>query len=540
MKNIEKHIKKIGALLFVPLLLGGLMFSACSEEDIIDLEPYNQIADETAFTTPELIALAINGLYDAAQTGLYVNGARGYPFGAAFVQQHDNRGEDVVNWYAFYAFTYQATYTPSTMNNEYYWIDTYRLINRANIVMEGVQEATDNGVISQDLANEYAAEAKLLRAAAYHELLKMFARPYRHTEDASHWGVPYHKNAFATPDAVDDGIQIGRHSVAECYQWILEDLAYAEQHLPYKSERSGNQRLARATKEAAAAYKVRVYQHMWDMPNVITHALKFINGPYADSYALHNNPWEAFQDGSYGSTEHIFGMESSETSNPGVNGALASQYNRRNLVSMSPIIWRHEGWLRDDKRRQGSEAENDPEAMVRFLAGRVLTAKYKRVSAMDDLSPMMRYPELLLNLAEAYAREGDAANALTYLNMVRDRSLADPATQSYDLQDDFNGDAINVLEAILLERRIELVMEGSRWPDIHRLQHCPHHPIDGIPAKLPQAVPPASAFDLDAGPYDGPFGVAQIPYDDHRFIWPISQMEINSNPTLAAQQNPGY
>jgi len=540
MKNIEKYIKQFGVWVIMPALLTGLMFTSCSEEDIIDLEPYNQISDETAFTTPEKIALTVNGMYNAAQIGNYAGGNRGYPFGAAFVQQGDNRGEDVVNWYAFYAITYQATYTPSTMNNEYYWIDTYRLINRCNIVIEGVHGAADEGIISQELANEYAAEAKLLRAASYHELLKMFARPYRHTDDASHYGVPYHKVPFTTADAVDDGFDIGRHSVAECYQWILEDLAYAEQHLPLKSERSGNQRLSKGTREAAAAYKVRVYQHMWDMPNVITHALKFINGPYAGSYELHEEPWEAFQDGAYGSTEHIFGMESSETNYPSVNGALASQYNRRNLVSISPIIWRHEGWLRDDKRRQGSEEMNDPEAMVRFLVGRVLTAKYKRVDAMDDLSPMMRYPEVLLNLAEAYAREGDAANALTYLNKVRDRSLADPATQSYDLQDDFDGDPVNVLEAILLERRIELLMEGSRWPDIHRLQHCEHHPIDGIPAKLDNSVPPASAFDLDAGPYEGPFGVAQIPYDDHRFVWPISQQEINANPTLAAQQNPGY
>ncbi len=540
MKNIEKYMKKFGILLFVPVLLGGLMFTSCSEEDIIDLEPYNQIADETAFSTPELISLSVNGMYNAAQRGSYFGQGRGYPFGAAFVQQGDNRGEDVVNWYLFYAITYQATYSPTSANNVYYWIDTYRLINRCNIVIEGVQNAADNGIISQELANEYTGEAKLLRAASYHELLKMFARPYRHTGDASHWGVPYHKVAFTTTDAVDDGFEIGRHSVVECYQWILEDLAYAEQHLPFKSERSGNPRLSKGTKEAAAAYKVRVYQHMWDMPNVINQALKFINGPYAGSYELHEHPWEAFQDGSYGSTEHIFGMESSDTNYPSVNGALASQYNRRGLVSVSPIIWRHEGWLLDDKRRQGSEAENDPEAMVRHYFGRILTAKYKRVDAMDDLSPMMRYPEVLLNLAEAYAREGDAANALTYLNMVRDRSLADPATQSYDLQDDFNGDAINVLEAILLERRIELLMEGSRWPDIHRLQHCEHHPIDGIPAKLDNSVPPASAFDLDAGPYEGPFGVVSVDYDDHRFLWPLPQSEINSNPTLATQQNPGY
>jgi hypothetical protein len=43
----------------------------------------------------------MNGMYNAAQIGQYnstnPNGGRGYVWGAAFVQQGDNRGEDVVN-----------------------------------------------------------------------------------------------------------------------------------------------------------------------------------------------------------------------------------------------------------------------------------------------------------------------------------------------------------------------------------------------------------------------------------------------------------
>ncbi len=569
---MEKNIKRVGILFMGLIFTLGLMFTSC--DDIIDLEPFDQIADATAFSTPELINLSVNGMYNAAQLGEF-GGGRGYPFGAAFVQQGDNRGEDVVNWYAFYAITYQATYTPTTANNAFYWSDTYRMLNRCNIVIEGVREAAENGVISQQQANIYEGEARLLRAAGYHELLKMFARPYRHTSDASHMGVPYHKVAFTTQDAIDTGFETGRHTVAECYAWILEDLDYAEQNLPTKAERTGVERLSKGTKEAAAAYKSRIHQHMWNFPAVITEGLKFVTGPYSESYSLHADPWTAFVGGAYNSNEHIYGMASSETNYPSVNGALASQYNRRNLVSMSPIIWRSNWWLLDDKRRVGSSAEVQDDRMVRWIAGRVLTDKYKRITEMDDLSPMMRYPEVLLNLAEAYARGGDASSALTYLNMVRDRSLADPATQSYDLTADFGSDAVNVLEAILWERRIELVMEGSRWPDIHRLQDCPHFPIDGIPSKLANTVTTMEAFYLagspydpwtvwlegrreweaadpartvyepiesllNDGPYEGPRPVSAVPYDDHRFIWPLPLSETNSNPLLQQQQNPGY
>jgi hypothetical protein len=32
-------------------------------------------------------------------------------------------------------------------------------------------------------------------------------------------------------------------------------------------------------------------------------------------------------------------------------------------------------------------------------------------------------------------------------------------------------------------------MEGRRWPDISRLQQCPHFPMNGIPAKVANADP---------------------------------------------------
>jgi hypothetical protein len=165
------------------------------------------------------------------------------------------------------------------------------------------------------------------------------------------------------------------------------------------------------------------------------------------------------------------------------------------------------------------------------------TGKYKDDTNYTDASPMMRYAEVLLNVAEAYARNNNVAEGLKYLNMVRDRALADKATQSYKASD--FADNVALLKAILAERRIELNMEGRRWPDIHRLQQCPHFPINGIPAKLSNANPPASAFTLGTE-YTGPYGVAAIPYDNFKFVWPIPLDELNANPTLREQQNPGY
>ena len=124
-----------------------------------------------------------------------------------------------------------------------------------------------------------------------------------------------------------------------------------------------------------------------------------------------------------------------------------------------------------------------------------------------------------------------------YLNNVRNRSLADPATQAYTAAD--FADNVALLGAILLERRIELAMEGRRWPDIHRLQFCPHYPMNGIPQKLANTAVPAASFTLGT-PYDGPYGVNAIPYTNYRFLWPIPQSELDINPTLQAEQNPGW
>lgn len=533
MKNIFKFHPEGLKGLMVPILILSMVISSCEKN--IDLQPYNQVSETAAFKTPELIALTVTGMYQAAQLGYYDAAYRGYPFGAAFVEQGDNRGEDVVNTATFYQLTYTATYSTTSANNVNYWKDSYRLLNRCNIVIDGVQAAAKANVISSTLANQYEGEARLLRAMTYHELLVHFARPYKETAAGTHQGVPFFDKPFTSQQAIEAGMATGRSTVAEVYAKIIADLDFAETNLPLKAALTGNAKITRATKGAAVAEKTRVYLHMLDADKVISEGTKFISGTLAGTYALTADPSGPFAN-PYGNTESIFGMENSATNNPGVNASLASMYGAtsiggRALVCMSPIIWRNPSWLTDDKRR------TDVAMTLKSSTGVVFTNKYKDPVNKTDPSPMIRYAEVLLNLAEAYARKGDVDNGLKYLNLVRNRALATPATQAYTAAS-FK-DNVELLGAILTERRIEFAMEGRRWPDIHRLQKDPYFPINGIPAKMANALPKGTDYTLGT-PYTGTLGTPAIPYSDFRFLWPIPQDEVNANPTLAAQQNPGW
>lgn len=85
------------------LLSGGLLLTSCN---VNDLQPQTALSETTAFETPERIELAVAGVYDGGQSGFY-NGpgaalvVRGYAFGAAHLEQGDNRGEDMLAYRLF-------------------------------------------------------------------------------------------------------------------------------------------------------------------------------------------------------------------------------------------------------------------------------------------------------------------------------------------------------------------------------------------------------------------------------------------------------
>ncbi len=554
MKKIYNHI-------FAFFALVGLY--SCNSA--LNITPYNSLTDATIYDTADRIELAIAGVYDAAQTGFYPEGLapRGYTFGAANIEQDDLRGEDMINMESFYQITYNNTYTSTSPNCYNIWNNSYALINKANVVIEGLASAVSKNVISQSTADAYQGELRFLRALAMHQLLIEFAKPYADGQ-GTQLGVIIRDFAIKDDATIAKANSVGRSSVADCYKFVESDLTFAETYLP--ATRTSN-KTYRATQAAAIALKMRVLLHEGRWGDVITEGNKIVSGS-GTAFTSPIGGWTltSTPDGPFAnnvSSESIFSIENTSTDNGGVSGALQSMYGSngtsvgaRGLIGISPIVWNLPQWDATDLRRNlvvANFTNNTPSTAPSGKKPMYFTTKYRDSSWGDD-APQIRYAEVLLTLAEAYVRSKGTvdATALSYLNAVRNRAVTTTSKQytlsSFTTSTDF-------IIAVLAERRIEFLAEGKRWGDIHRLSLDPlfNNSIiagdatatkGGIPAKvLPASITTSNFKTLYSGTtiYSAiPKTQAALTYDDYRFIWPIPATEVTNSLNGVVVQNPSY
>ncbi|WP_343851424.1 RagB/SusD family nutrient uptake outer membrane protein [Algoriphagus jejuensis] len=502
---------------FKLVLASAAMMGVISSCDVTDLTPANLIPDQEAFGTAARIESAVLGVYESAQRGYYngsvVNG-RGYPFGAANVEQGDMRGEDMYNDQAFYEITYANGYNPQTANNNGMWISLYRMINRANIILENLDPAVASGVLTAEKGNAYKGEMLFMRALAHHELLVHFARPI--SDDPNDPGVPYRTFAINDVPKVPEGEAVPRGTVGEDYTQLLADLDAAATALG-----SGKGTVSRVSYGAVIALKTRVLLHKEDWAGVLAEYEKI-----KALYAVTPNPATPFRGGT--SSDNIFSFLNSEASNGTVNGALPAMYGNpanggRGLVKISPLIWRSDFWHAEDTRRSGLTERN---------AAGIYSAKYIDYVTRTDPNVILRFSEVVLNAAEANAQLGNLDAAVALLNTVRDRALPDtvPSFTAAGL-----GGQAGVLTAIYQERRIEFLAEGRRWADIHRLSGA------GLMAGIPLKAQSRSVNNVDFYTTNRTILTSHdLPYSSDLFIWPIPLEEIQSNTTAPIAQNPGY
>ena len=121
-----------------------------------------------------------------------------------------------------------------------------------------------------------------------------------------------------------------------------------------------------------------------------------------------------------------------------------------------------------------------------------------------------RWGEVILNAAEAYARTGDAVNALNYVNAIRTRAGI-PASGLFSTNE-MHGYA-SAIDVVMDERRLELAFEGHRMFDVYRKKQ-----------------------NMDRR-YPGVHAWQEVKYTDPRTQYPIP----NGERTVSGiEQNPGY
>ena len=134
--------------------------------------------------------------------------------------------------------------------------------------------------------------------------------------------------------------------------------------------------------------------------------------------------------------------------------------------------------------------------------------------------PIIRYADVLLMLAECYNEQGDADEAVKYINMVRQR----PSTNMPAIN---NGEAWmeagtkeEVFSRIMHERAVEFAGEGLRYYDLMRWK------------KMESVMNSPETDILGSKIFDNVFNSSRD------YLWPIPGTEIDMNADLT--QNPGW
>jgi hypothetical protein len=484
------------------LFVSSLLIASCKKEDTYDIIPGETTTSGLQFSTPQGQEGAVIGAYNNAQGAEFLSGR-------ALVYV-DLMGDDVFDRQGFFGDVPRFNALSNNGLASGFWATGYLTIGGANRAIKGITE--NPGVVTATKANQLIGEAKFLRAVSHFYLVNMFAQTYTFTSDASHIGVPVITTSFGSAT----GANTPRNTVKQVYDQILLDLNDALANLP-NSYTGVYQTRTRATKAAAAAMLARVYLYMGDWARANTNASAVIAGTYG-AYALRPTPNGAFGSATNNQTnESIWSIPNSTQDNPNTNNALPQHYfpnGRADLPLSSNFldIATNPFFAMDDLRRTnmivpGVAATNT--TAFRF------TNKYPQTTTRADWSPILRYAEVLLTSAEAKARlaTGVDASAITHLNLVRDRarvSASQYSVTSFATKQD-------LINAVLGERRIELVAEGHRFWDLMR-------------NKLPL---------VGKKDNDGIAVIPTLPANAPRAIWPIPQREIDAS-AGALVQNPTY
>ncbi|MFM9020941.1 MAG: RagB/SusD family nutrient uptake outer membrane protein, partial [Sediminibacterium sp.] len=375
---------KLSSFLLLVLLAVG-----CSKEKL-DPIPQTSLSDAVAFSDSSRSVQQVFGLYSALKSGQMYAGR--------YQVYQDVRGEEFINrtnnavtaW-----LTWQFNLTASANEVQGFWSSCYATINRCNVVINGLTTAP----ISAGLRRNLIAEAKVVRATAYFMLMQLYARPFT-DGNGSKLGVILKLK----PETSSGDQNQARATATETYAQIVKDLNEAETDLPliYGNAATNTNRAHRNT---AVALKTRVFLNMGQWANVITEANKIVPtaAPFRAATGVANELVPSFATvfTNYTNSEMILSMPYTALDVPGTQNGLGWYYNpgpngggEFALNTTGAGIAANTDWRTSDARR----------SFLVVSGGQTWLSKFPNPNNAADPSPVIRYAEVMLNLAEALAR----------------------------------------------------------------------------------------------------------------------------------------
>jgi hypothetical protein len=494
--NLKNLIKKkiMKKYMFKLAMVGGLVMVLHScQKSTLNPTSTTSLSDATAFATIDRIDNQVKGIYSAMKSGQLLGGR--------YLLYNDARPENLLSQDPN-RVTVRAPWEFSINSGDdecrNLWSAAYTAINRANLFLDGMEETGNK--VAGDKAKAFQAEARFVRALTYYCLLQVYARPYWDGAGSKR-GLPLRLKGINGPGSNE----LKSSTVAEVYTQILADLDFAEANLAVTVADAAT-RTIRAHRNTAIALKTRVYLSMNNYPKVVEEANKIVSA--AAPFTATSGVAHALQPAigviytNYSTTESVFSMPFTINDAPGTQNTLGSYYRPSTaggagIFSMNPAgIVGDVSWKTTDDRRK----------LLDTVSSKIYLKKYMSPSPYLDWAPIIRYSEVLLNLAEARARintGGVDAQAVALLNAVRNRSDAATTFTAAD----FAG-STELVTAVLKERNIEFLGEGVRSIDILRL-----------------------GLDFPTKTSNG-FTVSAIPATSPAYIWPISSDETRLNPIV--------
>lgn len=396
------------------------------------------------------------------------------------------------------------------------WANGYVTIGQCNLLISGILNLEQSGAFSDEelpTAKNILGEAYLMRAIAYAGLADKFCVAYDPATAANEYGLPI----VTTYSPTDDNSKYpARASLEATFAFIKDDIRNAEDNMTAE----GTQSSIYLSVDALKAFKARIALWMHDWDTAITNAEAVINSekyPLITDQDEFINMW--LNDVS---TEVICQLHSSKQElAPSMGGFLDEKNDRPTFVptqSMLNLFFEGEADIRLNAYfgvyNLNTSIGNGQIIMMHKYPGN--PEMYDGDNNYVNKPKIFRVAELYLIAAEAYYNKGgkekEAYDILFKLMSARDMTLASsPVT------------GVSLRTLIRKERIRELFGEGFRLNDLKRYG-------EGFKRGEPQI--PAATYPLAVD--------LEVASDNIRFVWAIPKTELDTNPQLRPQQNPGY